>query len=536
MPLFTIGDPSDARRAAHYWLGRNQGEVRFLSLDVIGVLVTTVIWYLLAYFLNDSTPSAGHPGWWGWFDQGQYLQTTTNLAHGQFKPSVYWFGYPALGAPFLYLFPRHPYFIPNIAMALVMVWALYASSRLYMSRLESVLIVYVFIWLDPLLRDECLVIPWNTMPAYAAFFLCIYLLVLRPGPGRRADFAICAVVCGIAMFARPTEILALGVIYLFGLLRFKTWKDGAWAAGYLGVVGTGVAALTFGLNYYFYHQLGSPYMTVESGKVSAANFGLKLYQFVFDSRFLTGDEALPAGTRTHALLSRYPEVLFLLRDRGWVAWGLILGIATELGFYLCYNPFNNPPYAWSYGQWHYIAWVLPWLGLATYLSIRQAFFHLPRTAFFVALLLPIVFACLVGFKAAPVASATAGSDDKLHLQTTFSNGLYTMNLIVLAPFDIDDIRLLFLKPPPFNGTDVSNLRLMTILLNGVDQPNMWQRSISQDGATFHVSFLAHGLTLKAGDTIAIQFRVAKEPELKEAQLVGVAFAPAQAIRDYFQGR
>jgi hypothetical protein len=428
-------------------------------------------------------------------------------------------------------------------MTLAMVWALYGSSRLYVSRLESVLIVYIFIWFDPFVRDECLIIPWNTMPAYAAFFLCIYLLILKPGPGRLLEFGVCAIACGVAMFARPTEFFALGIIYLFGLLRFKTCREAAWAAGFLGVTGAVVAAVTVGLNYYLYHQLGSPYLAEENGKLAVANIGWKVYQFIFDPEFLTGDGALPADARTVSLLTRYPEfllilpgVLFLLRDRGWIAWGLILGIAGELGFYFCYNPFNNPPYAWSYGQWHYVGWVLPWLGLITYLSVRRAVFQLSRPTFFVALLLPTVFACLVGFKAVPVASATLQADDRLHLQTTFKGGLYTMDLTVLAPCDIDDIRLLFARPPSFNGTEVANLSLMSVSVNGADEADMLRRSISQDGNTFHVSFLAQGLALKTGDKIAIQFRVPQAPELKEAQLVGIGYAPAQSIRDYFHGR
>jgi hypothetical protein len=544
MPLFTTGMGNGAKRARDYWLGGKQGETGAFSPDVLGVLLVTVIWYLIAYFLNDATPSFGphgNPGWWAWWDQGLYYQTTTELAHAQLKPSTYWYGYPALGAPFYWLLPRHPYLIPNLVMVLAMVWAFYASCRLYMGRLESVLLVYIFIWFDSFLRDECLVIPWNTMPAYCAFFLCIYLLILRPGPGRLADFAICALACGIAMFARPTEIAALSIIYFFGLLKLRTSKEKAQAAGYLGGPALLVGGLTFGLNYYFYHRWGSPYMDGENGKATLANYGLKLYQFVFDTGFLTGDGFVPPASQPRPLLARYPEfffvlpgLLFLLRDRGWIVWGFILGIVGQLALYLSYNPFNNPPYAWSYGQWHYIAWMLPWLGFATYLSVRRAFFHLPRAPFFVALFLPAFLTCAIGFKAVPLASATAHSGDKLLLLTTYGNGIYTVNLTALAPCDIDDIRLLFRMPPPFNGTDVANLPLMTISVDGRRQLDMVDRAVSQDGNTYHFSFLARGLKLKAGNEIAIQYQVREAPEVEEAQLVGVAFAPLQAVRDYFE--
>jgi hypothetical protein len=79
-------------------------------------------------------------------------------------------GYPILGVPFYWLLPRHAYLIPNLAMVVAMVGIFYAACRHYMGRLEGLALVCVFIWFDSFLRDECLVIPWNTMPAYARFF------------------------------------------------------------------------------------------------------------------------------------------------------------------------------------------------------------------------------------------------------------------------------------------------------------------------------------------------------------------------------
>jgi len=544
MPPFTTSWSHDAERSRRYWLDRNASEAGTFGLDAIGLMIATAVWYLIAYYLNDATPSLaphGNVGWSVWWDQSQYLQTTSDLAHGQFKPSVYWFGYPILGVPFYWLLPRHPYLIPDLAMVTMLVGIFYASCCIYVSRLESLVLVYVFIWFDSFLRDECLVIPWNTLPAYAAFFLCIYLLILKPGPGRLADFAVCAIACGIAMFARPTEIVALGIIYLFGLAKLRTFREKVEAAGLIGAIAFLVGALTLGLNYYFYQRLGSPYLDGESGKASLRNYGLKLYQFLLDGEFLTGGSNLPPDARPPALLTRYPEFLlvipgflFLLKDRGWIAWGLIFGIAAELGIYLAYSPFNNAPYAWRYGQWHYIAWMLPWLGFAAYLSVRQAFFHLPRGLFFGVLLFPAFVACLIGFRAVPLASATAQVGEDLRLETAYERDFYTVNLTVLKPCKIDDVRLLFRRPPAFDGTDVTNLSLMTVSVNGAEKQDMIDRAASQEGNTWHFSFLAHGLTLKAGDKITIRFHVHESPELDQAQLVGVDFAPMQSIRDYFR--
>jgi hypothetical protein len=108
-----------------------------------------------------------------------------------------------------------------------------------------------------------------------------------------------------------------------------------------------------------------------------------------------------------------------------------------------------------------------------------------------------------------------------------------VNLTNLKPCRIDDVRLLFRRSPSFDGTDALNLALMTVTVNGAEQHDMLDRSVSQDGNTWHVSFLAHGLKLNARDTIAIQFHVREALELDRAELVGVEFAPMESIRDYF---
>jgi hypothetical protein len=194
-------------------------------------------------------------------------------------------------------------------MVLAIVAAFYAAGRLYMSRIEAALLVYVFIWFDSFLRDFCLVVPWNTLPAYTAFFVSIYLLALRPTPPRLGTFLLCALLAGLAMLGRPTEIAALGLVYAPALLRLDGWKKRAVAAGSFAVVVTAVATVTVLLNELFYGTLGSPYMAGERGKVQVANYGLKAYQFFCDSVFLTGDGALPAGTRPPSLFARYPEFL-----------------------------------------------------------------------------------------------------------------------------------------------------------------------------------------------------------------------------------
>ena len=539
--MLRIGTRADAVRAVRYWFSRDPAP-RVFSPDAWLVLAATVAWYATAYLINDSVPSFDahtNLGWLGWWDQGHYITEAAELAQGQVRPSVYWFGYPALGAPFYWLLPRHPFLVPDIAGVLAMVAVFYAACRHHVTRIEAVLLVYVFIWLDSFLRDGCLVIPWNTMPAYTAFFVSIYLLVFRR-ESRVGHFIACAILAGIAMAARPTEIAALGIIYGVALFRLARPRERASAAAVYGLVVAGMAAVTLSLNEHLYQAWRSPYMNGETAKLHAANYGLKAWQFFYDSVFLTGDGALPEGTRPPSLFSRYPEFLFVLpgalylvQRHGWAAAGVAISILYTIGFYLLYVPFDNPPYAWSYGQWHYVAWMLPWLGLAAYLSVRQAPWTLSRGLWVTAFLLPLVGALVLGFVAEPLASATLQTSDKMRLAASFDEGVYTVLLRADEPGRIEDVRLVFDRPPAFGGTEASSSSRVHVAVDHVEQAGMRDYMMSQENAKFHFTFLAHGLDLRAGDEIEISFKVRQAPEVARAELAGIRYAPLQAFRDYF---
>jgi hypothetical protein len=54
---------------------------------------------------------------------------------------------------------------------------------------------------------------------------------------------------------------------------------------------------------------------------------------------------------------------------------------------------------------------------------------------------------------------------------------------------------------------------------------------SQENATYHFTFLAHGLTLRAGDVIEIDFKTNAPLAVARAELATVRYAPFQAWRD-----
>jgi len=403
-----------------------------------------------------------------------------------------------------------------------------------MGRLEAWLLIGFFIFFEPVLRDHCLIVPWNTLPAYAAIYLSIYfLLIARPSLWQ---FAMCALAGGIAIFSRPNEIIALAAIYGFALLNVNG-KSRLWAFIFFAATLVTVGLVTISLNFYFYGRPTSPYMHGESQKFSISNYGVKLYQLFCDGAFLTGNAGLPRGTRTTQILERFPYFLLLLpgavylvRSRGPIIYGVFLAIILSVGFYLTYNMVNSPTYFWSYGSYHYFWWIIPWLGFFSYLTFRQALFKFSRPTFLILLLSPIFLYAIVGFKAI-AAAQTDGKDPQLAASTDYKDSTYTVNLTALSEVkNLEDIRLQFTVPPSYWGSTSDIVSKVKIAINDAGQGEDGSDfCTSQQGNSYDFSFLAKGLHLNKGDHIHIEFAKTAPPQLERASLLQVKFAPGAGL-------
>ncbi len=83
-----------------------------------GALVTTVI-YFVSYLMFPYTPGNLEQyfmAWFGWCDQGLYLESAKAIAGWKLSPATYVYplGYPLLGAIFVKWLPRHLFLIPNM--------------------------------------------------------------------------------------------------------------------------------------------------------------------------------------------------------------------------------------------------------------------------------------------------------------------------------------------------------------------------------------------------------------------------------------
>ena len=88
----------------------------------LSLLIATAVIYSLAYLGHAVLPgNSKYPeGWWGWWDQGQYLKCAASLAHGTLTSDTYWYplGYPMIGALFYRFTPQHAFFLPDLILVL----------------------------------------------------------------------------------------------------------------------------------------------------------------------------------------------------------------------------------------------------------------------------------------------------------------------------------------------------------------------------------------------------------------------------------
>jgi hypothetical protein len=108
----------------HFWIAL--GATFFLSL----------VWFLYVWWLYPVRPWGAYKGYFGFYDQSQYLAIARDLASGHLPSRegyVYGLAYPLLGAPFLKLgMTVEPFLVPNalaFAGTMTMVAAIGARLR-----------------------------------------------------------------------------------------------------------------------------------------------------------------------------------------------------------------------------------------------------------------------------------------------------------------------------------------------------------------------------------------------------------------------
>lgn len=202
---------------------------------LILLLAVGLILFALQYVNYEAVPgrNEAHPlGWWGWADQGHYLEASRNFLSGELKPEAQFYPplYPALGAIFLPLSEMHGYLLLTLTLYTTYLWAFFKTFKAYVGRWATVLaaVLGLFLYDITLLQWA---IPWTS--SLAAALQMIALLLFHRFLNRRRDInwsarqrvrnaVLCGGVVGLLTLVRPIDFLVfLPLLLVYALLVLR---------------------------------------------------------------------------------------------------------------------------------------------------------------------------------------------------------------------------------------------------------------------------------------------------------------------------
>jgi hypothetical protein len=368
--------------------------------DLRWVIVIVAAVYIVGYFALSPTPGNSpyaHPlGWWGWFDQGQYLKSAYALLQLDFSPDKHFYPplYPAVGGIFLAWSSGHPFFLLNL---ICLLWFAYVFIRVadrYIPRWGSVLVLFGTTIFNFRIFENYL-IPWTTTLSAALLATGILGMAWLQDVMRNEDIRISgwqvfivAACLGLLVPTRPGDAVVGGLLGLglslgyWHARRFATEKMPRPTIYFsLAIIGFAIGpAIYFGFNKAVFGTFAGGYMQVSEGN----GFFLADLAEKFVSLWLDGETLY--GEPNTGLVQRYPWLLFSLAGLVWVLlrgdfFLRVLAVAI-CGFFVIYMSYGDllPNGLWRYLNIHYFKWTFPFLGLFAWLLIEAvlAEWHLHR--------------------------------------------------------------------------------------------------------------------------------------------------------------
>ena len=203
---------------------------------LLAFMAAEALIYLLGYAQHEATPgnSAIHPlGWWGYWDQSQYLRSAHALNGLDFRASEHWypFGYALLGAPFASGAHGHPFMLPDLVCLLTAMAAfVFVCRRLRVGEIAASA-MFMFGTLGSHYLREVWVQPWNTTLSTPLIWACFALFAVhetapvpRRGVARFAPF-LAGLLFPLMFVTRMTDTPVFAMIGLGFVLRpGEAWR------------------------------------------------------------------------------------------------------------------------------------------------------------------------------------------------------------------------------------------------------------------------------------------------------------------------
>jgi len=369
-------------------------KARRLTLPTWIFLWSAAIVYTYRYLVDPALPGNNltYPeGWWGWFDQSQYLLAAKSWLAGDFAPAHHYYPplYPVIGALFYRWMPVHPFFFFNGAAFVTFIYVFMRFSTRYVTRVEAFLIVAIAVYFNGTIMEN-FAIPWSTAGTILIYSIVILMLSklnvsvgeqrTRHAMLRAFAFAACF---GLLVILRPVDAGVAAVFFPGYLwLQFKRDQFLPNGARLKRVILTGISlglGLLVGIALfviYNKHVFGNPLggyiaSTATSSGYFVSELPRKAYSILFDSNtFFVEPDASVVSKFPWIMLSIAGLIVFLIRGDA-----LLRILALAIIFHFClYAPYGDllPNGIWRFKNIHYFKWTFPYLMLFAWLSIRWA--------------------------------------------------------------------------------------------------------------------------------------------------------------------
>ena len=360
-------------------------------LKIRNVLICIAMVYTLAYLAHPATPG-NHPnkhpeGWWGWFDQGQYLLSAQSMAEKKLSATNHLYPplYSALGAVFSKWSSGHMFFLINMAALIWFSFVFIRVSDRYFPRWVSLSLLFGTSILDPRIFQNW-VIPWTTTLGAALLATGILGLVwmaeIREGGRERiTGFQVFIVAAALSLLVptRPIDavvgmIIGIGFLFSYIILHRKTAAKAPGRIKFSSLIFVAIfigPLIFFGFNFLVFGSPIGEYLRKNSlNGFFCADLPEKFISLWLDGFSLYGESG-------SGLIQNEPWLLISLAGLVWAGikgdmilrW-VMLAICILFIFYMPYGDLL-PNGLWRYLNIHYFKWTFPYLALAGILLVSH---------------------------------------------------------------------------------------------------------------------------------------------------------------------
>jgi len=340
------------------------------------------IW-LVRYAARFGLHLAHPPQWAHYYDQERYIASALAFAHGDLSPALHWYplGYALVAAPFGWIVPQEPFFLPNLALFVTTVLIFAGVMRRLDIRPTTATILFLLGDMTIGRIAKLWVQPWTTSlsaPLIWALIAQTLATTDRPAdqaPPNRASMLKLGLLAGALPLVRPTDGLVAAIAIGFALILLQRQRRlRAAGLGWL-VVGGLALCVPYGLLHLaIYGPETSDYARAAARQGFAfADLPWKAYVILVT--------AAPWFPNSPSLVEAMPWIvpgaaglsLAWLRGghRARLALTLIALIAIPYcALFLAYTDLQ-PPGLWTFSNAHYFKWLFPLLTVGCWLWLRD---------------------------------------------------------------------------------------------------------------------------------------------------------------------